>query len=105
ILWISTDSSGEGARIDYVYDTAGNLIEVKDRTGRVTTYQYNDAEREHYLTDVVDPRGVQTLKVSYDPFTGKVAAITDALGDSQQNGPGIEHSGFDGQSGAGSVTD
>ncbi|MGB9122881.1 MAG: Ig-like domain-containing protein, partial [Candidatus Angelobacter sp.] len=45
-----------GAAIQYGYDGNGDLVQVIDRSSQSATLAYGP---NHYLTDIIDPRGVQ----------------------------------------------
>jgi RHS repeat-associated protein len=55
-----------GNYVRYGYDSQGNLVTVKDRLNRTTTYEYLDGTTgpKHYLTSIIDPAGRKT-EVAY----------------------------------------
>ena len=62
-----------GARIDYVYDEAGDLTGVTDRADRTTIYGYytgsadpRESHLAHVLKTIHDPSGTQVLRNEYD---------------------------------------
>jgi RHS repeat-associated protein len=67
-----------GAFIQYQYNAAGDLKAVIDRTNLTTSFLY---AANHLLTDVVDPRGIEGVKNSYDE-SGRLISTTDASGHS-----------------------
>ncbi|QDU62393.1 tRNA(Glu)-specific nuclease WapA precursor [Planctomycetes bacterium Pan216] len=73
-----TDPRGNKIRYTYDPDT-GDLLTVTDRVGNKTTFVY-DEERPHYLTKIIDPRGVESIAVDYSTDTGDGPDITDAEG-------------------------
>jgi RHS repeat-associated protein len=68
----------DGKSLKYSYDADGNLIEFSDRTNNETTFEY-EAEREHYLTEIVDPLGRIGVRTEYDE-KGQISKIFDADG-------------------------
>ncbi len=81
----------ENQAILYGYDPAsGNLTSVTDRSGRSTEYRYNvngqDApilqSRPHFLTTILDDRGVRVMQATFDESTGRLSGLTDASGNS-----------------------
>jgi uncharacterized delta-60 repeat protein len=98
------DASGNAiasiAPVYYTIDSSGNLTAVQGQDGNVTTYQYNAT---HYLTKVIDPRGIATLSAQYDPASGMLIKLTDAAG----NAAPISQPSFngDGSTASQNVTD
>ncbi|WP_193214050.1 PKD domain-containing protein [Luteolibacter marinus] len=72
-----TDPAGE--QILYGYDTHGRLHTVTDRVGEVTTYLYENAGFPHYLTSILDPRGIPAIRSEYDE-DGRLISQMDAAG-------------------------
>ncbi len=80
---INRDSSGRitsiesptGKTVSYTYDENGDLASVTDISGEVTTFRYED----HYLTEIIDPRGVRVSKNIYDE-NGRLIKTIDADG-------------------------
>jgi RHS repeat-associated protein len=68
----------DGKSLKYSYDTNGNLIEFGDRTNNETTFKY-EAEREHYLTEIIDPLNRTSVRTEYDE-NGQISKIFDADG-------------------------
>jgi YD repeat-containing protein len=75
---IRTVHAPNNKTIEYRYNDKNELISVTNRAGEITSFEYEDAAREHYLTDITSPRGVKVLNVQYDPATGRVTQIADA---------------------------
>ncbi len=76
-----TDTAG--ATINYTYDSNGDLISVTDRVGSTTTFIYDPNEAagyEHYLTSIVDARGVSVMNLNFDETTGRIISLADASG-------------------------
>lgn len=77
------DSSGRiisiesltGKTVSYTYDENGDLASVTDIAGYVTTFKYEN----HYLTEIVDPRGITVSKNIYDD-DGRLIKTIDADG-------------------------
>ncbi|MAE67841.1 MAG: hypothetical protein CMJ18_26605 [Phycisphaeraceae bacterium] len=76
--------------LSYDYDARGNLIVFSSRGDEpaTTKYLYHEHD-EHFLTGVVDARGVETLRLSIDSSSGRVTAVTDAAGGNAQFSPPI----------------
>ncbi|MTJ15867.1 MULTISPECIES: DUF4114 domain-containing protein [unclassified Dolichospermum] len=68
----------DGKSLKYSYDTNGNLIEFGDRTNNETTFKYQ-AQRDHYLTKVIDPLNRTSVRTEYDE-NGQISKIIDANG-------------------------
>ncbi len=69
-----TDPSGES--LTYTYDAAGDLLSVTDRTEQATQFTYAAG---HYLSGVVDARGVTPIRNEYDS-DGRLVRHIDAFG-------------------------
>ncbi len=70
-----------GKAIRYGYDPAtGDLISVTNRVNESTQFAYNYAAtlRHHFLTNIVDPRGVMVLSATFDQASGRLSGLTDA---------------------------
>lgn len=67
-----------GNRIEYGYDTQGNLTSVTDRADATTTFTYLESP-DHYLDQVIDPYGRPAARTEYDA-EGRIKTITDADG-------------------------
>lgn len=72
---ITSIESPTGKTVSYTYDENGNLASVTDISGEVTTFKYED----HYLTEIIDPRGVRVSKNIYDE-NGRLIKAIDADG-------------------------
>lgn len=70
------DPSGE--RIEYEYDSDGNLITVIDREDNETKFTYN-SDRPHYLDSIIDPLGREGIRNEYDD-KGRLVKSIDASG-------------------------
>ncbi len=73
----------DGNAIIYTYDSAGDLVSVTDRAGAVTQFVYDPAQaagRAHYLTQIIDARGVSVMNLQYDATTGRITSQADASG-------------------------
>ena len=73
----------DGQSIRYEYDpVTGDLLAVTNRATETTRFEYDVAatNRPHYLTGIVDSRGVRVLAASFDPGTGRLLGLQDAAG-------------------------
>ncbi|MEM9214706.1 MAG: putative Ig domain-containing protein [Cyanobacteria bacterium P01_F01_bin.150] len=68
-----------GKVIDYEYDVNGDLISVTDRNQKTTQLKYEDPDRAHYLTEIVDPLGRIGIRTEYND-QGQIERIIDANG-------------------------
>jgi len=68
-----------GNAMSYAYDDIGNLITFIDRVGNTNGFAYTNAAFPHYLTAIVDGRGVNALQNLYDA-TGRIVSTIDAAG-------------------------
>ena len=69
----------DGKSIKYAYDSDGDLIEVIDRTNNTTELVYDDPNRQHFLTEIIDPLGRSATRTEYDE-NGQISKIIDANG-------------------------
>lgn len=69
----------DGEIISYTYTAAGDLEAMVDQIDQVTRFAYQFARIPHYLTEVVDPRGVRAVRNEYDD-DGRLVATIDADG-------------------------
>ncbi|MDB9426649.1 putative Ig domain-containing protein [Microcystis aeruginosa CS-564/01] len=69
----------DGKSIKYVYDSKGDLIKVIDRTNNTTELVYDDPNRQHFLTEIIDPLGRSATRTEYDD-KGQISKIIDANG-------------------------
>jgi RHS repeat-associated protein len=70
-----------GNSIGYAYNTNGDLVEFVDRLGQTNGFLYTNSSFPHYLTSLIDARGVTPLQNHYDP-SGRLIQTTDASGNS-----------------------
>ncbi len=68
----------DGTSMTYGYDANGDLVTYTDQVNNVTTFTYTNAT-DHYLEDIVDPRGIRVSRNEYDA-DGRLIAIIDADG-------------------------
>ena len=71
------DPAGNG--LHYGYDAAGRLSSFTNRVGETTQFLYQDSRFPNYLTDILDPRGVQAIRTEYDE-DGRILRQIDADG-------------------------
>ncbi|HML74991.1 MAG TPA: choice-of-anchor K domain-containing protein [Anaerohalosphaeraceae bacterium] len=90
-VWGPGEQGGALPTVKYAYDTAGNLWKVSklvkpnaDPNSRyeILTYSYEDDNHtlsDHYVTAIIDPRGLQPIRYEYDTV-GRLIATVDAKG-------------------------
>jgi RHS repeat-associated protein len=69
-------------QVGYNYDADGNLANVVDALGNVTSFKY---DANHFLTDIYDARGVRALRTEYDS-TGRMVRQINTNGDTVKYG-------------------
>lgn len=72
-----------GRSVGYEYDGDGNLDAFIDVLGRRTTFEYEEPSFPHYLTAIVDWRGVRVASFDYDDG-GRMRELCDADGQCAQ---------------------
>ncbi len=72
---ITSIVSPTGKTVTYSYDGNGDLVSVTDVSGEVTQFVYDN----HYLTEIIDPRGVSVSRNIYDD-DGRLIKTIDADG-------------------------
>ena len=72
---ITQISDPAGNALNYSYNSAGDLTSFTDRAANVTTYTYDST---HFLLDIVDPRGVQVSKNTFDA-QGRLTSTTEGI--------------------------
>ena len=72
---ITSIVSPTGKTVEYTYDNNGDLTAVKDVSGYVTRFEYDD----HYITNIIDPRGVNVSRNIYDD-NGRLIKTIDSDG-------------------------
>lgn len=82
----------DGDTIDYTYDEAGRLATVTDRALNVTEFHYENPTFAHYLTRIVDPRGLPAIRCEYDE-NGRLVKQTDADGHETVFDRGVDATG------------
>ncbi len=71
-----------GNRVSYQYDpVTGDLVGFTNRMGETVEFVYDQSltHRPHYLTEIIDPLGISVLKTEFDPSTGQLTTLKDAL--------------------------
>lgn len=81
IKYLMSEQEEESIRMtDFVYDSVGNLLHVKDGDGREiiseTMYEYDALNRVTAMIDSVGGR----ITYTYDKRSGKVSSVTDEAG-------------------------
>ena len=72
---ITSIVSPTGKTVTYTYDGNGDLAAVTDVSGETTRFEYEN----HYLTNIIDPRGVNVSRNIYDD-DGRLIKTIDADG-------------------------
>ena len=72
---ITSIVSPTGKKVSYEYDENGDLVKVTDISGNETKFEYDN----HYLTAIIDPRGVTVSRNIYDD-NGRLIKTIDADG-------------------------
>lgn len=72
-----------GRKITYSYSSAGDLLSVQSPSGETTRMTYL-TDPAHFLRSVIDPRGIETLTLSYDG-NQRIIGLTDASNKSTTN--------------------
>ena len=75
---ITDITAPDGTSMTYAYDANGDLERFTDQASQTTNYTYR-AGLEHYLEDILDPRGIRVSRNEYDA-DGRLIAIIDADG-------------------------
>jgi len=73
-----------GRALDYLYDPQGRLESFADREDHTTQFRYEKSQDPahplfHYLTKIIDPRGLPALRCEYDD-AGRLLKQIDADG-------------------------
>jgi large repetitive protein len=76
---ITTVTDPTGKQVKYSYDAFGDLTAVTDRANNVTSMKYQELNRPHFLTEIIDPLGRSGIKNDYDE-QGRLIEMIDALG-------------------------
>jgi len=77
--FVDSITDPDGASLSYSRDTLNNLVRVTDRVGNPTTMGYGTSGFPHYLSSIVDARGVRAERSDYDG-NGRLVTVTDAAG-------------------------
>ena len=81
-----TDPAGNVLR--YSYNDDGDLVSFEDQVGNVTRMSYL-ADPAHFLQSIVDPRGFEVLKLTYDA-NHRLIGLTDPFGNSETHQYNLE---------------
>ncbi|MGB0743337.1 MAG: LamG-like jellyroll fold domain-containing protein [Opitutales bacterium] len=77
---ITSITDPDGNTLDYGYEVGqGGLRTFTNRVDETTEFIYADTRFPDYLTDILDPRGVQAIRTEYDD-EGRIARQIDADG-------------------------
>ncbi|WP_049722685.1 choice-of-anchor A family protein [Gilvimarinus polysaccharolyticus] len=68
-----------GKKVNYDYSIAGDLAAVANAEAEVMQFDYLSPKNPHYLTDIIDPRGITVARNEYDD-DGRLVARIDANG-------------------------
>ena len=71
-----TDHAGRS--VIFGYDPNGDLVSKIDLLGQIWSYVYDDPNNPHFLTEVVDPRGITESLTEYD-LEGRAVRQFDGL--------------------------
>lgn len=74
---ITAIAGSDGRRVEYTYDTGGNLSSFLNAAGKKTTYAYDASGR---LISIQDPNGNYPVRLTYSPVSGRVEKQYDARG-------------------------
>jgi RHS repeat-associated protein len=75
---ITAITGPDGKRVEYTYDSLGNLVAVKDQSNSTVQFTYQNAP-QHYLDKVIDPLGRTAAKTEFDE-QGRIKKVIDADG-------------------------
>jgi len=75
---ITDITAPDGTSMTYGYDANGDLTSFTDQVQETTTYTYL-AGVDHYLENIIDPRGITAARNEYDT-NGRLTAHIDANG-------------------------
>lgn len=78
--------------LDYLYDAAGRLEAFSNRELNITQFRYENPAFSHYLTKIIDPRGIAALRSEFDA-DGKLIKQIDADGKETVFARGIDATG------------
>jgi YD repeat-containing protein len=78
---ITSITGPDGKRVEYIYDSKGDLVAVKDQSNATVQFTYLTDPKvpEHYLDKVIDPLGRSAAKTEFDE-QGRIKKVIDADG-------------------------
>lgn len=76
---IETIVDPDGNLLSYTYDALNRLIQFSDRESNETRFFYENVDFPYYLTQVLDPRGVEAIRTEFDTG-GRMIKQVDADG-------------------------
>jgi RHS repeat-associated protein len=68
-----------GNSLRYAYGTNGDLVAFTDRLGNTNGFAYTNTAFPHYLTSIIDARGISPVHNQYDA-SGRLVGTIDAFG-------------------------
>ncbi len=86
---ITSITDPEGNVLRYRYNSAGDLVSFEDQVGNITSMSYL-ADPAHFLKSIVDPRGFEVMKLTYDA-DHRMIGLADALGNTETHDYDIEN--------------
>jgi RHS repeat-associated protein len=86
---ITSITDPAGNVLKYSYDHNGDLVSFEDQVGNVTSMSYL-ADPAHFLQSVVDPRGFEIMKLTYDA-DHRMIGLADALGNTERRSYDMEN--------------
>ncbi|MDX1926135.1 MAG: putative Ig domain-containing protein [Pirellulaceae bacterium] len=86
---ITSITDPNGNVLKYSYDNNGDLVTFEDQVGNVTRMSYL-SDPAHFLHSIVDPRGIEIMKLTYDDDR-RMIGLADALGNTQRHNYDMEN--------------
>ncbi len=86
---ITSVTDPAGNVLHYTYDASGDLVSFENQVGDITRMSYL-ADPAHFLQSIVDPRGFEIMKLTYDA-DHRIIGLADALGNTESYDYDIEN--------------